>query len=584
MEFEGNKLSGLNRNEESSVVDKETAAQSPESQESSPSGTLKKPRKFKPRKYIAKKLRLRKNEKGSDDQDQTTAGSQSEQESVKSSVSSKLSEKLSSPKLQRFKFMKRFSSGRKISPLSDDAGEDSRSSVRSLSISDVSVHEEKEEYEVQQNFISQVDIPLIPSQNEAVTLESKKVELKITMAKFEKRSTSPLERESVGMASSSSSDIELPSKTRTSREQFFAKPSYVEQQVKPINDETFAAVVREGFSVKSPPAQNLSVEKYLELTTSIQTILSTAKDLEEFGARGDVDKLTFPQLPELKILEEKDKLESVKTSSEKINKNSLDVPETRSLRLKDQSETSDKVNELEKREIKRTSGVFNTSTPIRPEAEQETVELEESNIEESDKMRKQRKSKIPVDEKRLSASFDAATSLTTVHTQEAKSPYHVNLSSSSSEESSVKISELTPNEILFQLGTPVKNFPSGSSNSINNIAAPIAIPENDNHESFDESFHSPSEKSLQPESITRRKIAYVPQSTIYTPEEIEILKSSFEANADSLDLNSTQADSSVFPVFDDSVVRNFKVLFRLKESCREGNFVVRRGIERLLKP
>lgn len=567
MEFEGERRSGSNENEGNSVVDKETSPQSPESQESSPSGTLKKPRKFKPRKFIAKKLRLRKNEKGNDDQEQNTAGSQSEHESVKSSVSSKLSEKLSSPKLQRFKFMKRFSSGRKISPHSDDAGEDSRSSVRSLSVSDVSVHEEKEENEVPQNFISQVDIPLIPTQNEAVTLESKKVELKITMAKFEKRSTSPLERESFAMASAPLPDIELPSQTRTTREQFFAKPSYVEQQVKPINnDDTFAAVVREGFSVKSPPAENLNVEKYSELTTSIQTILSTAKDLEEFGARGDVDKLNFPQLPELKILEEKDKQENVKTSSEKINKRD-------SLHSKDHSETSPgKLNESEEKEVKRTSSIFNTSTPIRPEAEQEATELEESNIEESDDMKKQKKSKIPVDQKRLSASFDAATS-TTVHTQEAKSPYHVNLSSSSSEESSARNSELSPKEIMFQVGTPVKNFPSGSSNSINNIGAPIAIPENENQESFDESFHSPtSEKSLQPESITRRKIAYVPQLTIYTPEEIEILKSSFEANADSLDLSSTQADSSVFPVFDDSVVRKFNVLFLLKEIMSRREF------------
>ena len=303
---------------EGSIVDKET---SPQSNESSPSGTLKKPRKFKPRKYLAKKLKLRKSDKEKDDQEANNAESQSEQESIKtsSSVSSKLSEKLSSPKLQRFNFVKRFSSGKKsyrVSP-SDDGGEDSKDKLRSLSVSESSVHEEIEP----QNFISQVDIPLIPSQTEPVTLESKKVELKITMAKYEKLETSQsaIERSPVEKASFElSRGIELP---QASREQFFARSLNVEQLAKPINEEdTFAAVVRDGLLVKPKETENSSeVEKYSILTSSLQTILSTARDLEEFGARGGRDEkdFKFPEYAELKILEESD---------EKVDKN-IEKPE-----------------------------------------------------------------------------------------------------------------------------------------------------------------------------------------------------------------------------------------------------------------
>lgn len=571
---------------EGSIVDKETSPQpnaSADSQESSPAGTLKKPRKFKPRKYIAKKLKLRKSDKEkSDDQDRNTAGSQSEQESIKtsSSVSSKLSEKLSSPKLQRFNFVKRFSSGKnsyRVSPISDDGGEGSKNNVKSLSVSDVSFHEENEP----QNFISQVDIPL---QEESVTLESKKVELKIPMAKFEKRSSSPsaFERATVDKASvEPSTDIELPSQAQAGN--FYAKAPYDESQTKPIRaEDTFATVVREavlrGRSHKLTQEENpTEVEKYSILTSSLQTILSTAKDLEEFGAHGGSDELKFPELPELRIHEEKDKVketsENLKKSSEKSSR--IQGKET----TKNQPEISQEIEEKSiEKELKKITSAFNTSTPIRPEVEQEASELDESDIEESDEMKKQKKSKIPVDQKRLSASFDAQTSTSTVRTQQANNPYHVNLSSPSSEESP-RLSELSPGQIKFEVGTPVRNFPSptGSTTMLN----PIAIAESSNpQESIDEIFHSPkSEKSSQPESITRRKISYV--LTAYSAEEQELLQSNFDANADSSAISSFLADS-VFPYFDDSLVRNFYRFVNCKESCR-GRFVVTRGIERLFK-
>jgi hypothetical protein len=518
-------------------------------------------------------LKLRKSDKGSD-QEQSQVESQSEQESIKtsSSVSSKLSEKLSSPKLQRFNFVKRFSSGKKsyrVSPLSDD-GDESKEKLRSLSVSESSVLEESGP----SNFVSQVDIPLVPSPSEPVTLESKKVELKITMAKYEKRATSPSapERATVDKASFvTSRDIELPQASG----EFFAKAPYVEQ-AKPISEEeTFAAVVRDGMSVKSTAEENPNeVEKYSLLTTSLQTILSTAKDLEEFGARGggDEEDLKFPELPDLKIREEGDRevkrfVVKRETVAEKLTKlaeeESQEPPE-----LPEKSPPREKSPVREDFLEAKSSKSFNTSTPIRPE---DNPEPDESFSD--DEMRKQKKSKIPIDQKRLSASFDASTATSTVHTQEKKSPYHVNLSTSSSEESfKSPDAKLSPGEIKFEVGTPVKNFPSptGSTTAL----SPIAIPESTTLDSNDEIFHSPkSEKSLQPESITRRKIAYVPQLTIYSPEEQELLKSNFAANADSFEQSSMQVDSSVFPVFDDSLVRNFS-FFRVpnyKNYVKEGN-------------
>ena len=207
--------------------------------------------------------------------------------------------------------------------------------------------------------------------------------------------------------------------------------------------------------------------------------------------------------------------------------------------------------------------------------EQDSQDFDESIIEESEAMKKQKQSKIPIDQKRLSASFDALTTTTTVHTQEAKTPYHVNLSPSSSEESP----KLAPEQIKFEVGTPVKNFPSPTGSTA--VLAPLLIQDTLNsHESSDEVFHSPkSEQSLQSESITRRKIEFVPQLTIYTPEEQELLKSNFAANADSFDLSLTQPDSSVFPIFDNSVR-----LFSLSSITKimSPRVFRGRGIERLL--
>jgi hypothetical protein len=199
---------------------------------------------------------------------------------------------------------------------------------------------------------------------------------------------------------------------------------------------------------------------------------------------------------------------------------------------------------------------------MKGQVEEEETTLESSAIE-SDEMNKQEKQKkIRIEQRRHSASSNKEGT-STVHTQEARKPYHLNLSSSSSSETSSK--ELKTNEIVFEVGTPVR--PLRTSPASTSIAlAPLAAPETPSvdliqPESLDESFHSPKSEKSFPLEATRRRIAYVPQLTIYTAEEQELLKSNFQANAsESFDLSSMPPDSSMFPVFDDSVVRKITVL------------------------
>lgn len=170
---------------------------------SSEAGTLKKPRKFKPRKFLAKRFKSKK----SDDQEQNTAESgTAEQETTKKTMAAKLSEKLSSPKLQRFNFVKRFSGKKsyKVSPFTgslDDDGlvDETKSNLRkleSLSVSESSVLEdvkneigdnESEPSTEIMKFEKEsetLDVPATTSTSskETVTLESKKVQLKITIS------------------------------------------------------------------------------------------------------------------------------------------------------------------------------------------------------------------------------------------------------------------------------------------------------------------------------------------------------------------------------------------------------------------
>lgn len=716
---------------------------------SSDTGTLKKSRKFKPRKFIAKRFKSKKSDKSADEQSNTAESGQSEQETSKKSVVAKLSEKLSSPKLKRFNFVRRFSSKKshKVGPMSGslDDGIDSAQSnlgkLEGLSVSESSVLEEIKKFtatlddnssNASTEIVSidepekeaeevKLEAPKVPSTsatspNETVTLESKKVQMKITISgrKVERRevpSTGAIEKASplipaLVEPSRHRADIILPStstqvRLSTNRDQFFnvkvpSDGANVEQRIKPINDEsesnpvTFAAVVREGPAVQSAPSTSSSeIEKYLILTSSLNTIISAAKELEDLG---NPKGLGFPVLPELRIREatsDSEAGEEVKANDgalvtevgekeaekidiksgggraeviafeEKISRfepseRSSVILASRKLEINVSAPKAAIIKELPT--IKQTTEASSSSQPIpakrtsqaaepkvqlktsnsdlkdklkrtpkasddlkaqetgsiddfvifdvtsKPDRHQEQVSKSEENILknlsqtpesdiekslaklssridadleeiETEEMKKQaRKSKIPIDRRRVSSSIDGTDkeSAPTVHTQEAHQPYHVNLASTPTDES--KNAELKAEEIKFEVGTPVRPLrtsPASSSTALAPLAIiDIALNDPSLPESVDESFHSPkSEKSL-PSSSTRRKIAFVPQLSIYTPEEQELLKSNFQANAlDSLDMNSLPPDSSVFPVFDESLVRNVQPFCPQSSSC-----------------
>ena len=110
-------------------------------------------------------------------------------------------------------------------------------------------------------------------------------------------------------------------------------------------------------------------------------------------------------------------------------------------------------------------------------------------------------------------------------------------------------------EIKFEVGNPVR--PLRITQGSNNFT-PIIVSSPD---SMEEIFHSPKSdgSSMMSEKLnlsTRRKIAYIPQMTIYTHEEQELLRSNIIANnSDSFDIPSMPLDSSIFPRFDDYSVR-----------------------------
>ena len=573
---------------EGSMMDKESSPASnvsPGSPGSSEAGTLKKPKKFRPKKFIAKRFKLKKSEKNNNEEESNAA--EIEQETSKKSSTGKLSEKFS-PKFQRFNFVKRFSGTKsyKVSPGSgsmDEGIDKTKSNLKTLetfSFSESDVKKTDDEpttenvsFEEAENFVSQIDIPIDESTNlsypstvskETVTLESKKVELKITISGKTRGSPSPNASEhAIDKASQPTqltnepsqqrTDIMLPSTStkvslNTSRDQFFKSMALQkddtneEPSINPISKVitnppvTFAEVVKEGLSVKSAPGKSSNeVENYLILTSSLNTIISAAKELEDLS--DDVKDLKFPaNIPELKIHE--GTTDTEEASIEKI--------------------VEDKI------EQKVFEPALASSTPFKGE---KLTSLENSENLEAEMKKNGKPSKIPIEKRRLSGASESSDKETTptVRTQEAHKPYHLNLSTSSVNDTkrssqAESTGELKADEIKFEIGTPVRPLRTSPAASTSVLSESPMVDVNI-HDSSDEIFHSPkSEKSFASET-SRRRIPYVPQLTIYTPEEQELLKSKIHSNIeDSIDINSLSPDSSVFPVFDDSVVRHGFVL------------------------
>lgn len=455
---------------------------------------VKKKKKFRPAKLMSK-LKLKRSDK-----------SYSEETPQSDSASS--SSKVSSPKLSNI--VKRLSGKKsyKVSPIQElerDVNEESQE-YRKLSQSTPNVSGDYNELNVvaiPEDFKSQ---PLLldtekPSDNidlsKALTSDNKKVQLKITISG--KVNSSGKETE-ITQSDKASTDIILPSSTTqvrvsTDREKFFNGTQGNAKTVQSITDvvastQSTTTTIEEGHS---EVFQEKEIEKYLVLTSSLNSIISAAKDL---------DDLSRKNFPELKIRESSEDL-----SSEDMNNN---------------------------------------------------------------------KSKIPISKRKSSDSTEHPT----VHTQEARRPSQLNVSASN--EAIAENSELKSPEIKFELGTPVR--PQKVIQAANNFS-PLIITETESpssnlpqHDSSDEIYHSPKSESLSMGdklgSTTRRKIAYIPQLTIYTPEEQELLKSNIIANSDSFDIPSlpSMTESSIFPHFDEPVRE--KNIFFLSMRFERRNFSV----------
>lgn len=520
-----NDVSKINRLSvsESSILQME-AAQS-EAQTISPgtseAGTLKKSKKFKPKKFLAKTFGSKKNVDEPEPLNNAKDAGTTNQETQNKLVVN-LSEK-ASPKEKKVKtsFLKKLTKKSKVGPLTgsleagiEDIEKSNIKKVEDLSVSQTSLVD-MEDPEVKE--VSKTD------KSEPVTLESRKVQMKITMSakKIEKKRerdatmTLPtIESNIVTKASSpppsnvpQTTDIELPSASNSSlrsnsnREAFYNlsneanEKSSSEMENKPIKAEAQSDAVGSEQLNGTESAENPSeIEKYLILTSSLNTIISAAKDLEDLQAVAQAQNLSkdikFPEnLPELKIREG---LPEQETDAESMKKH--------------------------------------------------VVSYKKSS-----------------EEGKGSGNLSDGKETATVHTQQAHKPQQLTLSSSSSEDNKSKSPEtpgtsgLKPEEIKFDIGTPVRPLRTSSSGVIPSPSIDSAA-----GDSIDQVFYSPtsdiSDSTEKPEENIRRKIVpFVPQLTIYTPEEQELLRKNVEANIDSL--SSQMQDSSLYPNFDDTLVR-----------------------------
>ena len=519
-----NDVSKINRLSvsESSILQME-AAQS-EAQTISPGtseqGTLKKSKKFKPKKFLAKFGSKKNVDEPEPLNNAKDAGTTNQETQIEAVVNA--SDK-ASPKVKGFKssFLKKLTKKGKVGPQTGSL----EAGMEDIEKSNI---KKEEDLSVSQTSLVDMEDPEVKEvpKSEPVTLESRKVQMKITMSakKMEKKRerdatmTLPtIESNIVTKASSpppsnipQTTDIELPSAINSTllknsnREAFYNlsneanEKSSSEMENKPIKAEAQSVVVGdEQLNGKESAESASEIEKYLILTSSLNSIISSAKDLEDLQAVAQAQNLSkdikFPEnLPELKIRET---LPEQETDAESMKKHVVSYKKS----------SDDGTNNL-------------------------------------------------------SDGKETAT----VHTQQAHKPQQLTLSSSSSEENKSKSPEtpgpsgLQPEEIKFDIGTPVRPLRTSSSGVIPSPSIDSAA-----GDSIDQVFYSPtsdvSDPSEKPEENTRRKIVpFVPQLTIYTPEEQELLRKNVEANIDSL--SSQMQDSSLYPNFDDTLVRMNKTI------------------------
>ncbi|KAG5678566.1 hypothetical protein PVAND_008229 [Polypedilum vanderplanki] len=526
-----------------------------------------KKKKFKPKKFISKlNFKTKKNEKMMKNND------------FESKTEMMMVEKVSSPILESFRrtFVKRFSRKKnyKVSPMmnvENNFSESMNNEIEFREISQVSksdpnlcnsiennIHKKINEnsFELSKS-MQAVDKKSVyaayetPSLSSSFMKENKKVQLQITISgkKVEKVNTASANEITTTKTIVSSSseldkasptfqenrtDIMLPSTSTTVRvstsniDELFNvmvpknndnnANTHVLHQTKSISKPSvpYSTVVKEGLINTTFSVSEREIEKYLVLTSNLNSIISAAKDLDNLNSNLQKEIDSSKNLPKYNFEKEKGQLQLVES------KNTM------------------------------------------------------------------KKSKIPVNKQRRSSLNDN----TTVHTQEApRKPYNLNLSLSVSTEDlkekeendreetpkfkTPSASETHLENIKFKLGTPVR------PPKILQPTSPIAdiiiteaelLPSVNENESNDENFHTPKSESsltnIKQESKARRKIAYIPELSIYTAEEQELLKSNITANhSESFDIPSLPQDSSIFPIFNECSVGSMTSSTPEKREC-----------------
>uniref|UniRef100_A0A336MBU3 CSON013278 protein n=1 Tax=Culicoides sonorensis TaxID=179676 RepID=A0A336MBU3_CULSO len=214
----------------------------------------------------------------------------------------------------------------------------------------------------------------------------------------------------------------------------------------------------------------------------------------------------------------------LKTSPSKESEESLEESITTSLQLSPEEYKEFIKKDREESLSELTSEKIFTVTDLN-EASMKRSEEQLANINQNNNKsnNKKRSKKSPVQE-----SSDSGLS-TSVHVQEAQTPYQKQLSISKSNdlnepetlEGSGEVTINKTGEISFRIGTPVRppQTPTGISN-ITHITESVSIDSSKNPASLEEISSISSESQSPPLSEnSRRKIKYIPQPTLETEEK-----------------------------------------------------------------
>lgn len=569
--------------------------------------TVKKPRKFKPKKFIAKHFKTSKKDVKSDER-VGTPDSDLRSSSPGSASAVQIVEKAKSPILQAKKLkgslIKTFSIKKKHrvgpeSTMDQDALNDSNiKRLAGLNVSQESVCEyEEDTAEGSSKEGTTENVGLV--KDDPIKRRTKSADEILSGKEKENPKNEEIPKKSQIQITISGKKIEkVPSKV-SSRIQFFQegislqqpnnniieKREELKKEKEPIVDEGSKNIQGTSLNVisLSDSEAERNVQKAETEMKSSKPISSanTGEEKESDANNKPVILKTIEKQEQQKEEEKKRKsldekiLEAIKESENNLQKLLSTSPLLRTNPASFAKPTEIKESkESEIKEVNKESEDPKEKVSDEKESElkivkEKSVEKEIPKVKEKSSgfMKKfEKKSKKNSDKKNDNKSKNAKEKDPTVRVQEARQPYHVNFKSASMDELKEKAEkkeekadppksdsptiEINPEDIKFNIGTSVRPLRTSSSNAAPPIPDMISMESAGNisqEGSIDaNSQHSPkSDKS----GSSRRRIAYVPQMTVYTPEEQELLKASMNRErSDSFDIKSpTLDDDSLFP-------------------------------------